>query len=108
FVAEADFGLDAIVLSAVPEGIEIELETPRGLRVKPALAASLGTFEFVVRGETALYRASLPIDRLDPDGSHAGTWYVVLRLTDDWRTLLRKHVDQFRDRTGTMLARGVL
>ena len=59
-VTEADYGLDAFVLSPHPEAIDYQLETPDGTRIDPAAAATLPTTETVVRNGVALYRVALP------------------------------------------------
>jgi IgA Peptidase M64/von Willebrand factor type A domain len=79
-VSEADYGLDAFVLSPYPEAIEYQLETPDGNRIDPASAAALGTTDVVVRNGAAFYRVALPAIPANAKGSHGGTWHAVLQL----------------------------
>jgi hypothetical protein len=79
-VTEADYGLDAFVLTPYPQAVEYELEMPDGARIDAASFGALGTTEMLVRDGAALYRVALPADPGAPLGSHDGTWKVVLRV----------------------------
>ena len=79
-VSEADYGLDAFVLSPYPEAIDYQLETPDGTRIDYASFAALGTTAAVVRNGVAFYRAALPTIPANAAGSHGGTWHAILKL----------------------------
>ncbi len=79
-VTEADYGVDAFVLSPYPEAIDYQLETPDGSRIDLSSFAALGTTEAVVRNGVALYRVALPALPANEAGSHGGTWHAILRL----------------------------
>jgi len=79
-VTEADYGIDAIVLTDFPEALTFELEAPDGTRLGAAALSSLGTGQRVDRDAVTFYRAGLPADPGNPLGTHGGTWHMVLRL----------------------------
>ena len=79
-VTEADYGLDAFVLSPVPQAIDYQLETPDGSRISLSSYAALGTTEAVLRNGVAFYRVALPAIPAKAAGSHAGTWHAILKL----------------------------
>lgn len=79
-VTEADYGLDAFVLSPAPHLIDYQLETPDGTRISQGSYAGLGTTEAVVRNGVSFYRVALPAVPAQGAGSHGGTWHAVLRL----------------------------
>jgi hypothetical protein len=79
-LSDADYGFDAFVLTAAPWALDYELETPSGDRIDAATITSMPTGAFVVRDGVAFYRSALPALSNDINGSHAGTWTVVLRL----------------------------
>lgn len=78
-VTEAEYGLDAFVLSPYPQALDYQLETPDGSRIDLSSFAALGTTEAVVRNGVAFYRVALPALPTKPAGSHGGTWYAVLK-----------------------------
>ncbi len=84
-VTEADYGLDAFVLSPVPQALDYQLETPGGQRIDMSSYAGLGTTEAVFRHGVALYRVALPALPADQAGSHRGTWHAVLQLGRRYR-----------------------
>ncbi|AZC88378.1 hypothetical protein C4K29_2075 [Pseudomonas chlororaphis subsp. piscium] len=79
-VSEADYGLDAFVLSPYPQAIDYQLETPDGTRIDMTSFAGLGTTEAVVKDGVAFYRVALPAIPANEKGSHGGTWHAVLKL----------------------------
>ncbi|GGK79124.1 M64 family metallopeptidase [Ornithinimicrobium pekingense] len=79
-ITEADYGMDAIVLTDLPGALTYELEAPDGTRIDPAMLGALGTGLRVDRDAVSYYRAGLPVDPGNPRGTHGGTWHVVLRL----------------------------
>ena len=79
-VTEADYGLDAFLLTPEPDSIDYQLATPDGSRVGVASAGGLGTTEAVVRDGIAFYRLALPAIPASAGGSHSGTWHAVLKL----------------------------
>jgi hypothetical protein len=79
-LCEADYGIDAYLLSPAPQYMEFALETPDGSRIDLSNMASFGTVERVTRGTTAFYRASLPAIPADSAGSHSGTWSAILSI----------------------------
>jgi IgA Peptidase M64/von Willebrand factor type A domain len=89
-VTEADYGLDAFVLSPAPQAIDYQLETPDGSRIDMSSYAALQTTEVVVRNGIAFYRVALPAIPANEAGSHAGTWHAVL-------TLGRRYWSRFTD-----------
>jgi hypothetical protein len=97
-VSDADYGLDAFLLTAAPWAIDYELETPDGHRIDPSIS-SLGSGEFVTGSGASFYRLTLPALANDPSGSHEGTWYAVLRLGEQktWdRASYQSQMDQPR------------
>lgn len=92
-VTEADYGLDAFVLTPAAEALDYALETPAGDRIDAASLAGLGTTQALVRNGVAYYRTVLPAVPADLAGSHAGTWHAVLRL-DPERALKVRGGDQ--------------
>jgi hypothetical protein len=89
-LTSADHGVDVVLLSPAPFYIDFRLETPDGKILTPAVAAAEPAMEFVSTPRVSYYRASLPMVGHDPDGSHAGVWYVILRLSDRARDADRK------------------
>jgi hypothetical protein len=79
-VTEADYGLDAFVLSPVPQALDYQLETPDGSRIDMGSYAALGTTEVVVRNGVAFYRVALPAIPANGAGSQTGTWHAILTL----------------------------
>ncbi len=79
-VSEADYGIEVILLCPLPQYVDFQLETPDGTRLNPASVTGLGTGEFALASGVSYYRVSLPSIPADAVGSHAGTWYVVLKL----------------------------
>jgi hypothetical protein len=78
WICECDYGMDLIVLSSFPQVIDFQLETPDGLRITPT---STGTnAQFVLSRYASYYRCALPTLPSNPDGSHYGLWYAVLKL----------------------------
>jgi hypothetical protein len=86
-----------IVLSPLPYYIAFELETPKGTRINPGVMSGLGTGLFAAGQTTTFYRAGLPAIPADPGGSHADTWYAVLRLNDRVRRDPKLYLAQSRE-----------
>ena len=84
WINEADFGLDAIMLSPFPQAIDFQLEAPDGTLIDPSSGGAGGNCEYVQTNGVAYYRCALPILPSDPDGTHAGQWHAVLRRRD-WK-----------------------
>jgi hypothetical protein len=83
-VTEADYGIEAFVLTPHPEALDVQLETPDGSRVDESGAAALPTAELVVADSVTFYRVALPVLPERPDGTHEGTWCVVLSIRREW------------------------
>lgn len=77
WVAEADYGMDVIVLSPFPNAIQFELESPDGTRIDPGTA---GNLQYIVGTSVAYYRCALPVLPADASGTHDGQWNAVLTL----------------------------
>ena len=75
-LCEADYGFDAIVLCQAPQLLEVSLEAPDGT----SISGSSANVEYVLRQEASFYRVSLPALPAQPDGTHGGTWQLVLRI----------------------------
>jgi len=80
WLCEADFGMDAIVLSPYPYAIDFQLEAPDGSRIDPSSGAGGANAQFVLTQKVAYYRCALPVLPANEAGSHAGLWHAVLRL----------------------------
>jgi hypothetical protein len=76
-VTESDIGLDVFLLSPVPVLVDFQLQTPDGTLITPATA---GNIKFTLSSKLSYYRLALPALPQDESGSHAGTWYAVLKL----------------------------
>ena len=95
-VSEADYGLDAFVLSPYPQAIDYQLETPDGTRIDMASFGALGTTEVVRKDGVAFYRVALPAIPANEKGSHGGTWHAVLKLG-------RRYSSHVKSATGQIL-----
>jgi hypothetical protein len=82
WICEADYGMDLIVLSQVPQVITFELEAPDGSRITPVSGPAGANSQFVLSRYASYYRCALPVLPPDPAGSHAGLWHAVLKLGD--------------------------
>lgn len=80
-LSDADYGFEAFVISPHPELLRFELETPSGKRIGPAAASSSATISMVARNGVSFYRSALPALTTDVEGSHSGTWHVVLGIS---------------------------
>lgn len=80
WLCEADFGIDAIVLSPYPYAVDFQLEAPDGSMIDPSSGAGGANAQFVLTQKVAYYRCALPVLPADEAGSHAGLWHAVLRL----------------------------
>ncbi len=80
WICEADYGMDLIVLSTVPQVIDFQLETPDGSRITPASASGGANSQFVLSRYASYYRCALPVLPTNAGGSHDGLWYAVLKL----------------------------
>jgi hypothetical protein len=81
-LTEADYGLDAFVLTPYPTQILCALEAPDATIIDEG---SLGAAELVVRQGMWLYRVALPAVPAQPDGTHGGRWHVLLRVSKRWQ-----------------------
>jgi hypothetical protein len=81
-LTRADYGADVVLLSPAPYYIDFRLETPDGKIIDPAAASGEPAIRFVSTPRVSYYRASLPMLKADPVGSHAGQWHVLLGLSD--------------------------
>lgn len=79
-ICEADFGMDAIVLSRTPYMIDFQLEAPDGTRITPASGGMGANSKFVMSRYASYYRCALPVLPADPNGSHEGVWHAVLKI----------------------------
>jgi IgA Peptidase M64/von Willebrand factor type A domain len=77
-VTEADYGMDAIILTPEPQLLEFALETPDGTVISPATVGS--NVKFITESKVSYYRISLPALPIDATGSHSGTWYALLKF----------------------------
>jgi hypothetical protein len=80
WVCEADYGMDLMVLSPIPQMIDFQLEAPDGSRITPTSESGGANSQFVLSRYAAYYRCALPVLPANPDGSHDGLWYAVLKL----------------------------
>lgn len=80
WICEADYGMDLIVLSPVPQVIDFQLETPDGSRITPASGPGGANSQFVLSRYASYYRCALPVLPANAGGSHDGLWYAVLKL----------------------------
>lgn len=81
-VTEADYGLDVFLLTNSPQVFDFELEAPDGERFSPTSGSTMTNLQYVQATAMAYYRLSLPGDPASSSGTHAGTWYVLLRIAD--------------------------
>ena len=89
-LTDADFGVDAVLLSPAPFYIDFALETPDGTVIDPATAAGNPAITFVSTPRVSYYRASLPMLARNPEGSRAGKWHALLRLNDKAKQIDRQ------------------
>lgn len=80
WVCEADYGLDAVVLSPAPKVIDFQLEAPDGTLISPASGGGGANAQFQVSRYASFYRCALPVVPSMPQGSHQGLWHAVLTL----------------------------
>lgn len=80
WVCEADYGMDLIVLSPVPQVIDFQLEAPDGSLITPASGAGGANAQFVLSQYASYYRCALPVLPANADGSHEGLWYAILKI----------------------------
>lgn len=93
WICEADYGMDLIVLSPVPQVIDFKLETPDGSLITPASGLGGANSQFVLSRYTSYYRCALPVLPANADGSHNGLWHAVLKLgrpSQDYATYDRR------------------
>lgn len=81
WICEADYGMDLIVLSPVPQIIDFQLETPDGSRITPAPGPGGANSQFVLSRYASYYRCALPVLPANAGGSHNGLWHAVLKLS---------------------------
>ncbi|MCB0076222.1 MAG: VWA domain-containing protein [Anaerolineales bacterium] len=77
WINEADYGMDVILLSPFPYGIELRLEAPDGTIIDAGTGANS---RFVLSNYVSYYRCALPVLPANGDGSHAGLWHALLRI----------------------------
>lgn len=77
-ITEADYGMDVILLSPACQYLEFVLETPDGSIIEPTTIGA--NIKFVTQAKVNYYRISLPALPVDSNGTHAGTWYVLLKF----------------------------
>lgn len=82
-ISETDYGLDAIVLSPMPEVLTFELESPDGQRFDAAKVQGIGTGQKIDRPGISFYRTAFPLDPANEIGTHSGTWHVVIGIEKD-------------------------
>lgn len=80
WICEADYGMDLIVLSPVPQVIDFKLEAPDGSLITPASGPGGANSQFVLSRYASYYRCALPVLPANADGSHNGLWHAVLKL----------------------------
>ncbi|HZV69837.1 MAG TPA: M64 family metallopeptidase [Saprospiraceae bacterium] len=78
WICEADYGMDLIILSPVPQVIDFQLETPDGTRITPGFGGA--NSQFVISHNTSYYRCALPVIPANDGGSHSGLWHAILKL----------------------------
>lgn len=80
WICEADYGMDIIVLSPVPQVIDFQLQAPDGSRITPASGPGGANSQFVLSRHASYYRCALPVLSANASGSHNGLWHAVLKL----------------------------
>lgn len=87
-LTEADYGVDAIVLTPAPWALDFRLETPAGAIIDHhALGGVLGV-HFDTAAQLAFYRLSLPAV-VHGSGARQGRWHVVLDVgKEEWQKYL--------------------
>lgn len=80
WICEADYGMDLIVLSPIPQVIDFQLEAPDGSRITPASGPGGANSQFVLSRYASYYRCALPVLPTNADGSQDGLWHAVLKL----------------------------
>jgi IgA Peptidase M64/von Willebrand factor type A domain len=80
WISEADYGMDLVILSPVPQVIDFQLEAPDGTRITPASGPGGANSQFVLSRYASYYRCALPVLPANASGSHDGLWYAVLKL----------------------------
>lgn len=80
WICEADYGMDLIVLSPIPQVIDFELEAPDGSLITPTSGPGGANSQFVLSRYASYYRCALPVLPANPGGSHTGLWHAVLKL----------------------------
>jgi hypothetical protein len=81
-LTEADYGLDAFVLTPFPQQIVCALQAPDGTIIEQG---NLGAAELAIRPGLWLYRVALPAVPAQPAATHAGRWHVLLRVSKRWQ-----------------------
>lgn len=79
-LTEADAGIDVILLTPKPHGVDFRLQTPEGTIIEPWRALAEPAMRFVMSNGVAYYRLVLPA-QLDPGRfSQPGTWRALIGL----------------------------
>ena len=81
WVTEADFGVDAILLSPYPYALEFRLESPDGSIIDSGAGAGGANVQFVQTSRVAYYRCALPMLPANDAGTHAGLWHGILGIS---------------------------
>ncbi len=76
-VAEADYGIDAILVSPLAQVVDFRLESPDGTLIDSGKVGGNGWW--VVRRDVAYYRLPLPFGK-PGSGIHGGRWHALLTL----------------------------
>lgn len=86
-VSEADYGMDVLLLTALPRIVDFQLETPTGDRISASATTSAPAIEYILRRNIAYYRSSLPVAPAQPERTHAGLWHAVIKINMTRRQL---------------------
>ncbi len=79
-LTDVDNGLDVILLTDEPGGVDFRLETPYGNVIEPWRANSDPTMRWVLSDSVAYYRLSLPVELMEDRFERHGQWHALLSL----------------------------
>lgn len=79
-LSDADSGVDVVLLTAKPEGVDFRLQTPNGLLLEPWRARAEPTMRYESGQGVAYYRLALPVQLRPSRFDQAGTWHALLRI----------------------------
>lgn len=79
-LCDGDSGVDVVLLTAKPEGVDFRLQTPNGLLIEPWRARLEQSMRFEMGDGVAYYRLALPAQLRPGRFDRSGTWHVLLTL----------------------------